>query len=62
MLELNEPDQYTVEKIQKYIDNEVKEHDADIVQKYIKAFLNHEYTKESSKNILMQIRVDGDYK
>lgn len=60
-LELSEPREYTVEHIQILVDARIKKDGAEIVHEWLKMFYNHEYTKEGSKQVLKQIKINNEY-
>lgn len=58
--QLNEPTNVKVERMQNYINAEIKEYGVDSVKEYLKFFYNHKYTKDGSKAVLREIKIDGD--
>ena len=58
--QLKEPTNVKVERMQNYINAEIKEYGVDSVKEYLKFFYNHKYTKDGSKVVLREIKIDGD--
>ena len=59
-LEMNEPRDDTVEEIQKAVNYRVKKYGGEIVDKYLKIYINHRYAKERSKVVLRQMKINDD--
>lgn len=59
-IELNEPKKHTVGYIQGLVDARINEDGIDLVLKWLRMFYNHEYTKEHSKQVLKQIKINGE--
>ena len=59
LLELNEVKPHTVKRVQESINTDIREYGVDVVREYIKIFHDNEYIKETSKQVLKQIKVNG---
>ena len=57
---MNEPRDDTVEEIQKAVNYRVKKYGGEIVDKYLKIYINHRYAKERSKVVLRQMKINDD--